>query len=361
MIDKDNSTNPCESIGAKLMVAENYSKAPGSICNQTEELILFNLILMLWRGKYIILACTFFCTLFGIIYALVAKESFYSHTFFITKTGGNAGTGSLNQIASLAGISLGNNSNINPSDYLDKIIQDQEFIAGLYEKKWFFKGDYLPLEAILEIEPDTTIENWKHAYFMSKIEAVRKGKLITIIKDVKTGILSLNSNMPDPKLAYDLNRYTIDFISNYIRNSFKSQAKEKRLFIEERLKEVKHDLQVAEEQLARFKERNLMSSSPKVILEEGRLLRNVTLNQEMYIQFQKQYELARVEELDNQTLIQVVKNPEIPVQRSKPNRKMIVVVSLVGGVLVGIFGAFLFHTFPFLINILQKNKTIQTA
>jgi len=354
MEDKKYSTNPSESINKQLKVTENYSNASGSISGQTEELIFVDLIPILWRGKYIILACTFLFTVFGIIYALIAKESFCSNTFFITKTGGNTGSGSLSQIASLAGLSLGNNANINPSDYLDKIIQDQEFIAGLYEKKWFFKGEYLPLEKILEIELDTTIGNWRHVYFMSKIEAVRRGKLITINKDSKTGILSLNSNMPDPKLAYDLNRHTLDFISNYIRNSIKTQAKEKRVFIEERLKEVKRDLQKIEDQLARFKERNLMSSSPKVILEEGRLLRNVTLNQEIYLQYQKQYELARVEELDNQTLIQVVKSPEIPVIRSKPNRKMIVAVSLVSGILVGIFVVFLLHSFPFIITILNR-------
>jgi uncharacterized protein involved in exopolysaccharide biosynthesis len=348
------STNSSDSINKQLKVTGNYSNASGSISGQTEELIFVDLIPILWRGKYIILACTLLFTVFGIIYALKTNESFCSNTFFIIKTGGNTGNSSLNQLASLAGVSLGNRSGIDPSDYLDKIIQDQEFIAGLYEKKWFFKDQYLYLERILEIDQDTTIANWKHVYFMSKIEAVRKRKLITINKDLKTGILSLNSNMPDPKLAYDINRYTLDFISNYIRNSIKTQAKEKKLFIEERLKEVKIDLQNAEEKLARFKERNLMSSSPKVILEEGRLLRNVTLNQEIFLQYQKQYELARVEELDNQTLIQVVKNPEIPVKRSKPNRKMIVAVSLVSGVLLGIFGAFLLHSFPFIINILNR-------
>jgi tyrosine-protein kinase Etk/Wzc len=67
------------------------------------------------------------------------------------------------------------------------------------------------------------------------------------------------------------------------------------------------------------------------------------LNQEVYIQFQKQYELAKIQELDDQTLIQVVKNPEVPVRRSKPKRSLIVMVSLIGGAFVGIFGAFIWY------------------
>ena len=85
-------------------------------------------------------------------------------------------------------------------------------------------------------------------------------------------------------------------------------------------------------------------------LEEGRLMRNVTLNQEIYIQFQKQYELTRIEELDDQALVQIVKNPEIPIVRSKPKRKVIVIFSF----FIGMFsGAFL----VLFINILNKYKT----
>jgi len=231
---------------------------------------------------------------------------------------------------------MGLNNNVDPSNYLDKIIQDKEFIAKLYEKKWFFKGDSLSLEQIYDIEPDTTVPNWEHVFFMEKIEIIRRNKLLSINKDVKTGILTMTSNAPDPQLAYDLNLFTINYISNYIRNSLKTQAKEKRIFIEERIKETKEELTKAENALAEFKERNLASIAPKVALEEGRLMRNVTLNQEIFIQFQKQYELTRIEELDDQALVQVVKSAEVPIKRSKPKRKMIVIITFILGLFSGV-------------------------
>ena len=70
-------------------------------------------------------------------------------------------------------------------------------------------------------------------------------------------------------------------------------------------------------------------------LEEGRLRRKVTLNQEIYIQFQKQYELTRIEELDDQALVQVVKSAEVPIVRSKPKRKMIVIIFFIFGLFSG--------------------------
>ena len=229
-------------------------------------------------------------------------------------------------MAAISGKNVTFNNNVDPSDYLDKILQDKDYISKLYEKKWFFKGDSLPLEQIYKIVPDTSIQNWEYVYFMKKIETIRKGKVLSIRKDPKTNILTLSSNAPDPQLSYALNLFTINYISNYIRNSIKTQAKEKRLFIEERIKESREELTKAENALAKFKERNFASTAPKVALEEERLIRKVALNQEIFIHFQKLYELTKIEELDDQTLIQIVKNPEVPVMRNKPKRKLIVII-----------------------------------
>ncbi|HLV30599.1 MAG TPA: Wzz/FepE/Etk N-terminal domain-containing protein [Chitinispirillaceae bacterium] len=309
--------------------------------SNSDEISLIDLILILWKGKYIIAACTVIATVLAVIYALTATEIFSTSTTFILKTKGSGGGGNLGQLAAMAGLNMGSNNNVDPSDYLDKIIQDKEFIAKLYEKKWFFKGDSLPLEQIFELEPDTTVPNSEYAFFMKKINAVRNGGILSINKDAKTGILTLTSNAPDPQLAYDLNLFTLNYISNYIRKSLKSQAKEKRVFIEERIKETKEELTKAENALAKFKERNLVSQAPKVMLEEGRLRRQVTLNQEIYIQFQKQYELTRIEELDDQALVQVVKSAEVPIVKSKPNRKMIVIVTFITGIFLGFLFVFL--------------------
>lgn len=325
------------------------NQVPVTDSSNSDVISLIDLILILWKGKYIITACTVIAAVLGIIYAFIATENFSTSTTFILKTKGSDGGGSLGQLAAMAGINIGSNNNVDPSDYLDKIIQDKEFIAKLYEKEWFFKGDSLPLEQVYEVELDTTVNNPEYVFFMKKIETIRKGNVLSISKDAKTGILTLTSNAPDPQLAYDLNLFTINYISNYIRNSLKTQAKEKRVFIEGRIKETKEELAKTENALAEFKERNLASIAPKVALEEGRLMRNVTLNQEIYIQFQKQYELTRIEELDDQALVQVVKNPEISIARSKPKRKVIVIFALFIGVFSGII-------FVFFINVLNKYK-----
>lgn len=308
------------------------------------EVSLIDLILILWKYKFNVIICIILSMLIGIFYSFKQSDIYTTKTTFITKTKRNNNT-ALGQLAMLSGISFGSGGNIDPSEYLDKVIQDKEFLTTLFQHKWFFLEDSLSLEQIFEIKPDTTLSNWKYVYFISKLESIRKRKVLLINKDASTGILTLTTNAPSPQLSYDLNLYTIDYLSNYIRNSIKTQAQEKRRFIEERIKESKEELIKNENLLAQYKERNLMSNSPQVALEETRLIRNMTMSQEIYIQFQKQFELAKIEELDDQTLIQIVKNPEIPVKKSWPKRKLIWAVALLSGLFFGAFSAFFCHVF----------------
>lgn len=320
----------------------NLTSTVSSLDCSADEISLIDLFIVLWRGKFIIAGCAFMAAVAGVVVALLATEMFSTSSLFITKTGKQS-SGNLSQLASLAGINIGGGGSIDPSEYLDKVIEDKDFIATLFERRWFYKGDTLPLEEIFKIVPDTTLPNWQYVYFMRKIESIRRGKTVSLKKDAKTGLLTLSTEAPDPQLAYDLNVFVLNYLSSYIRNSIKSQAKEKRLFIEDRLLETKRELEKSEDALARFRGSNFMTRSPQAILEEARLTRNVTINQEIFIQFEKQYELARIEELDDQTLIQIVKGAEVPVIRSRPKKKQIVVVAGMAGIFIGMVSVLLFN------------------
>lgn len=302
----------------------------------SDELTLVDIVQMIWFKKHIIIITTVLFTLLGILYAIHAKKIFTTNTIFVTKTA-NSSNSNLTNLASLAGISMaGNAGNVDPSDYLDQVIQDKVFLGKIMDKKWFYNGDSVFLEDIFEIKPDTIVDNWKYIFEKSKLDYIRKNGILKVVKDKKTGILTLTVNMPSPQLSYDVNNYVLERLSDYIRNAIQSQAKEKRTFIEDRIQVVKGELQKSENSLATFKERNILSSSPKVALEEMRLTRAVTLNQEIFIQFQKQFEIVRLEELNDQTLLQIIKNPEIPIKKSKPKRTQIAVLSFALGIVIGI-------------------------
>lgn len=310
-----------------------------------EEISLKDIVFFLWNQKTLIIVFTLLFSIASIVFALISPEKYKSTSKLITKTSSSTPAGNLAQMAALAGVTIGRQNKSDPSEYLSVIINDKEFIEKILVKKWYIKGDSIYLTDIWEMEPDTTIENWQFVFEKEKMNKLREGKFINLSKDRKTGLLTLSTEFGYPELAYQVNKYLLQLIDEYILNSLKGQAKEKRTFIEERITEVSEDLKNSENRLARFKERNLDTDAPKVFLEEQRLLRKVTLNQELYIQLKKQYELARIEEKNDQPLIQILQRPEISILHSRPNRKLIVILSTIVGVFISIFISFFLHLY----------------
>jgi uncharacterized protein involved in exopolysaccharide biosynthesis len=303
---------------------------------------LFDFYKFIRQKAKVIIVFIVFSLIIASLYAFLSREFFLTSTIFITKTG-NTSTSNLSTLASLAGIQLSGSTNIDPSAYLDKVIQDKDFLFAILHKKWYYNFDSLSLDQIWNWKKDTTVNNWKYTNEMLFLNYIRKRNVLSIENDKRTGVLSLIVLAPSARLSYDINCHAINLLSDYIRNSIKSQAKEKRLFIADRLKEIKSYLDICENTLAHFKENNIGSISPLISLEEMRLTREVALNQELYIQFQKQFEMAKIEELNDQTLIQIIKNPEVPIFKDRPKRLRIIITGLLIGISFGVlFVYFLF-------------------
>ena len=319
---------------------------------RTDEITLSDIVLFLWDRKYAIIAITVLCAAAGVVRALIAPVKYQSVSRLITKSGSN-NKSELAQMAALAGYSVGGGGSTDLSEYLPEVIKDREFLLKILNRKWRFGDDSLLLEQVWEMEPDTTGEDWRHVYESRKVQALRGGDYVSLSKDAKTGLFTLKTLFSGPDLAFQINAYVLELLDQYVRSSLKSQAKEKREFIEKRLEEVKHDLAVAENVLANFKERNVGSVAPKVMVEEQRLQRKVMINQEVYLELQKQYEAARIQEKNDQPLIEVITRPEIPVDRASPKRRLIVMLSTLLGVFGGILLIFI-HNF---IQHLRKTRT----
>ena len=83
---------------------------------------------------------------------------------------------------------------------------------------------------------------------------------------------------------------------------------------------------------------------PKVSLELARLTRAVTIEETVYEMLIKEYEMARIEEARDTPTVQVLDAAAVPETRSRPRRKMLVIIGAVIGVgwssLLAIFLAF---------------------
>jgi uncharacterized protein involved in exopolysaccharide biosynthesis len=121
-------------------------------------------------------------------------------------------------------------------------------------------------------------------------------------------------------------------IEEYIQNEQKTTTKQNLQYIEKRLETVKKELTQAEEELKRFRESNrVIQSSPELQMELGRLQRQVTIKQEVYLQLQKEREMAEIELVKETPVINVLDEAMKPEERAKPKRKLIVIVGTFAG------------------------------
>ncbi|MBT6938246.1 MAG: hypothetical protein HN982_11770, partial [Candidatus Marinimicrobia bacterium] len=123
---------------------------------------------------------------------------------------------------------------------------------------------------------------------------------------------------------------------------YKSQTvNEKTSFIANRISSVEKDLEFSEASLKEFNERNRQISSPALQLEQGRLARDVEIQKGIYLTLKQQYELAKIEEVQEASIVQVLDKPQVSLGPTNKNLKLSVLLAGILGVGLGIMIGFI--------------------
>ena len=298
----------------------------------------------------------------AIVIAILSFAGAYAYTkfadkFYLTTTqfvyqSSTKQTGNLSAIAALAGISMGGTPE-DGSVYMEDIIKSRDFLSQIINREWLIADTNkiadtltpITLKDFWEIEIDSTINDKENALEVTMIYKIHKYKYIRYQQDKKTGIISLITQFEDPKLSLDFNKALFEELNNTLLHKMHFKASENRKFIEDRLTEIKGDLRRSEETLLRFKQQNRSWNDPSIQLQESRLLREVTINQELALQLQKQYELAKIEEAKDMPLLDVIESPRRALSHSKPKPKIVLAIGAVGGIILSLAFVLLFDVF----------------
>ena len=148
--------------------------------------------------------------------------------------------------------------------------------------------------------------------------------------------------MPESDLSALVANNIVKSLDNYIRTQRKSYASEQRYYIDKRLAQVKDSLTNAENNLKNFREENRLVASPALLLEQGRLLRNVDIMQAVYIELNKQLEIARIDEIKETPVLNVKELAKDPIIKAGPKRAItFVTVVFISLLLSALY--FMFH------------------
>ena len=161
-------------------------------------------------------------------------------------------------------------------------------------------------------------------------------KLLNVKEDRRTGLIQVNIEMESPNLAAEVANFIGSEIQSYIQKQNTVKAVKEKLFISERLIVVKGELEKIEDDLKEFKERNRgYEVSPELFMIYSQKFREAEAKQQVYVTLQQQLELARISEVKQTPIINILDEARSPVNKSRPNRAIISLLSLLAGFLFG--------------------------
>lgn len=154
-------------------------------------------------------------------------------------------------------------------------------------------------------------------------------KRVAARADVRTNIVELSVEARYPTLSRDIAAVLLQALDSLNIGFRQEQSRELRQFFEGRVQQAQSELDTAETALRVFLERNrLTQNSPVLQFEQMRLTRTAELKRTVYTTVVEQFEEAKLQESRNVPVLTVLADPTLPVRKSGPPRRFIVVVAV---------------------------------
>jgi uncharacterized protein involved in exopolysaccharide biosynthesis len=274
-----------------------------------------------------------------IIYVLFFTMPVYTSTSKIMSSSSGGGMSQAAGLAAQFGIAMPT-SQSEPKWVYPEIIKSRTLARSMLKRK-FDTNKFGPQKNLLQI---LTYGNDDPQVGLDTLEIMAVNNflgMINISEDIKTAILTLSINASEPSFAAEVNQALIEELDTHQRKYNKAKTSDTKQFIEERIIDTEKELMAAEEDLKVFMDRNRrIENSPALQLEQQRLGREVTVLTGVFTTLKQQLETTKIEEVKESDYVVVLDPPEVPLERSKPNKKLMVILAGILGIGLGLVLAF---------------------
>ena len=265
----------------------------------------------------------FLIALLAILLFLV--HPFYQSSIVILPDMGNSLStmGGLTDLASLAGVNIGENS---PTEIYQNLVQSEAVMEQVIYKKYKTEEFSEPVNLIKYFDIESNEDNpekAKREEFLKAYKMLTESRIETEIERL-TKILTITVYMPESELSADVANAIVASLDEYIQNKRKSFATKQIAYVERRIDQVKDSLTISENALINFKNRNrLVVQSPNLMLTQGRMERNIEIEQAVFVELNKQLEIARIDQIRDTPVINYRETAQDPIKKAGPPRTKI--------------------------------------
>lgn len=227
------------------MISSNLNSDSENLFN--DELSFRDFLIMLWDGKYIILAITFLSAIFSVYYSL-SQPNIYTSSALLSpansSSGGSSGLSSrYGGLASLAGISLdsGEVSDVGlgieilkSRVFIEDFIKRRDILVPLFAMEYW---DSESTEIILNKEIfDVESQKWKGSWpngIPSYQDAYQKFmQMMKVSQNKKTGLVTVSITHQSPVLSQKWTSWLVEDINSSMRNRVVTEAENSILFLQ---------------------------------------------------------------------------------------------------------------------------------
>ena len=323
---------------------------------QKEEIITISLkdfFKVIWKEKIIVVTITSLFIGLGVYIAFTKQEQFTASgrilPEFETKGGGLSQFAGL---ASLAGISLDKASGgeaIRPDLYPD-ILKSIPFFNTLFEfevvtrdnQKMTFSQFYdKVIDQGKEVDPKK-LDLFKikpNGYIIQnqlkeeRIEALKER--ITAVIDKKSGVITITVKMPDPIVAAQITKFSMDYLTEYVTDYRTVKAKKDVDFLAEKVAAARGKFYTKQSQKAQYADQ---FQAPTIRLQSADIQRErieseYRISSSFYNELLKKYEEAKIKLQQETPVFQILEPPVAPTKKSEPKKAVILLAfAVVGGI-----------------------------
>ena len=337
-----------------------------------DEIDLIALIKTIWNGRKTIYYSVGIAVFIGLIIAFTSPAKYQASCTLIPSEEKKGSLGNLGALAGIAGINLGSmmgGSSGIPAEIYPQVVNSYPFKKEMVHLKFHFENYPEPI-SLYEFVVADTIESFgnkviKHTIRLpwtikdaltssdeEEIEVPDYGVLniseeelmaltaveevIVIEVDKKTGLISVSAEVGEPVLVAQLVQRAVELLQDYIIKYKTKQAREHLEFVQRQFDDKKEEYEQAQRAFYNYKDQHRNMVSERVNVEYQRLSDEYDMSSTIFKGLAQQLEQAKIAVNEQTPAFTILEPPKVPIEKSAPNKKIILVVSVFLGGLIGL-------------------------
>jgi uncharacterized protein involved in exopolysaccharide biosynthesis len=323
---------------------------------------------VLWKEKWLIIAITLLFTIGGTWYAFTAREEFVSEGKILPEvaTGGNSGLGGLANMIGIGGFELGlkNSTDAIRPDLYPNVLASTPFFLELFNQKFLTKENikkpFYEYYSELFNSNESNIKKKTLPTFspkgISSLDKETEDKIknlkerISANIDKRTGLITISTKMPDPLIAAEITKFSMDYLTQYVTLYRTEKIKSEVDFLEQKVYSAKDKYYKDQTRKAGYEDQ---FAAPTIRLQiadiqRERLNSEYKMSSSVYNELLKKYEESKIKLQQETPVFRILEPPNLPASKSEPKRIFIIFIFATLGIMLSF------------LTILLKSYTLKT-